>query len=91
MTGPLTGIGEGKVAVLKAVHGGRQLRTRLAALGLLPGTKIEVIQNSGKGPFVVSVRGSRIVIGRGMGRQMDVESPSNDQAPEAGLKDRSKP
>ncbi len=71
---PLTNIKEGVKAKLQSIKGGRQLRTRLAALGLLPGTEIEVIQNSGKGPFVVSVRGSRIVIGRGMASQVEVDS-----------------
>jgi len=74
MTMPLTNIKEGVKAKLQSIKGGRQLRTRLAALGLLPGTEIEVIQNSGKGPFVVSVRGSRIVIGRGMASQVEVDS-----------------
>ena len=71
---PLTNIKEGFKAKLQSIDGGRQLRTRLAALGLLPGTEIEVIQNSGKGPFVVSVRGSRIVIGRGMASNVHVDS-----------------
>jgi Fe2+ transport system protein FeoA len=54
-------------------EGGRQLRSRLAALGLLPGAELEVIQNSGQGPFVVAVKGSRIVIGRGMAARIAVE------------------
>ena len=57
----------------KSIDGGRQLRGRLAALGLLPGAELEVIQNSGQGPFVVAVRGSRIVIGRGMAARILVE------------------
>ncbi|MCP4291184.1 MAG: ferrous iron transport protein A [bacterium] len=73
MTIPLSSISEGLKAKLQIINGGRQLRTRLAALGLLPGTEVEVIQNSGKGPFVLSVRGSRIVIGRGMASQVEVE------------------
>ena len=68
----LTMIHEGGKAVLKAINGGNQLRGRLATLGLLPGTELEVIQNSGHGPFVVAVRGSRIVIGRGMAAQIEV-------------------
>lgn len=64
---------EGARATLLAIHGGQQIRGRLAAMGLLPGTKIEVVQNSGHGPFVVSVRGSRIVIGRGMAARLEVE------------------
>jgi len=70
---PLSMISEGKRAVLKKITGGRQLRGRLAALGLLPGTELEVIQNSGTGPFVVAVKGSRIVIGRGMASRIEVE------------------
>ena len=70
---PLTMIREGKKAVLQSIEGGRQLRSRLAALGLLPGTELEVIQNSGQGPFVVGVKGSRIVIGRGMAARIAVE------------------
>jgi len=71
---PLTMITEGKRAILRSIEGGRALRGRLAALGLLPGTELEVIQNSGHGPFVVAVRGSRIVIGRGMAARMAVDS-----------------
>ena len=70
---PLTQITEGRVATVLSIGGGRQLRTRLAALGLLPGTPLEVIQNSGQGPFIVGVRGSRIVIGRGMASRIEVE------------------
>lgn len=70
---PLTMVNEGNIAVLRSIDGGRQLRGRLAALGLLPGTELEVIQNSGHGPFVVSVKGSRIVIGRGMAARISVD------------------
>ena len=70
---PLTMVDEGKKAILRSIEGGRQLRGRLAALGLLPGTELEVIQNSGHGPFVVSVKGSRIVIGRGMAARISVD------------------
>ncbi len=70
---PLTMIREGKKAVLRSIEGGRQLRSRLAALGLLPGAELEVIQNSGHGPFVIAVKGSRIVIGRGMAARIAVE------------------
>jgi Fe2+ transport system protein FeoA len=37
---PLTMVGEGAKAVLRSIEGGRQLRGRLAALGLLPGTEL---------------------------------------------------
>jgi ferrous iron transport protein A len=69
----LTMVTEGARAVLRSIEGGRQMRGRLAALGLLPGTELEVVQNSGNGPFVVAVRGSRIVIGRGMAARIEVD------------------
>ncbi len=70
---PLTHVNEGNLAILKSIDGGRQLRGRLAALGLLPGARLQVVQNSGQGPFVVAVRGSRIVLGRGMAARILVE------------------
>lgn len=70
---PLSMVNEGMRAVLSSISGGRDLRGRLAALGLLPGTELEVIRNSGHGPFIVEVRGSRIVIGRGMASRIEVE------------------
>jgi len=70
---PLTQVQEGARMVLKAIDGGLELRGRLAALGLLPGTELEVIRNSGHGPFVISVKGSRVVIGRGMASRIEVE------------------
>ncbi len=70
---PLTMVETGSKAILRTITGGRQLRGRLAALGLLPGTEVQVVQNTGQGPFIVSVRGSRIVLGRGMAARMEVE------------------
>ncbi len=70
---PLTLVTEGHKAILRSIEGGRQLKGRLAALGLFPGTELEVIQNSGHGPFVVGVKGSRIVIGRGMAARISVD------------------
>lgn len=70
---PLTMVREGGKAIMRSVAGGQEVRGRLAALGLLPGTELEVIRNSGHGPFVVGVKGSRVVIGRGMAARIEVE------------------
>ena len=45
--------------------GGRGLRRRLAEMGLVPGEKMEVL-NRGPGPFIVFVKGTRLLLGRGM-------------------------
>ena len=45
--------------------GGLRLAHRLAEIGLTPGAPLEVINRS-PGPFIVAVRGARLVLGRGM-------------------------
>lgn len=53
-------------ATAKVLHlyGGRDLVTRLAALGLTPGVEVRMIQNFGHGPLIVLVRGTRLALGR---------------------------
>jgi Fe2+ transport system protein FeoA len=45
--------------------GGCGLTHRLAEMGLTPGEPMQVL-NRGPGPFIVLVRGTRLVLGRGM-------------------------
>ena len=70
---PLTMVETGKRVRLVSIAGGRRLRMRLAELGLVPGTEIDVINNSLHGPFILGVRGSRIALGRGMAFKIMVE------------------
>jgi len=53
------------VTFLAVTGGGRGLMLRLAEMGLTPGMRMEVL-NRGPGPFIVSVRGTRLMLGRGM-------------------------
>lgn len=55
----------GSSARVAALTGGHDLVARLAALGLTPGTRLEVAQNPGHGPVIVLVRDTRLVLGRG--------------------------
>jgi len=70
---PLAMIREGTKAILRSIHGGRGLRGRLAALGLVPGAEVTVLRNGGRGPFVVAVNNARICIGRGMAMKIEVD------------------
>jgi len=47
------------------IEAGRGLVGRLTALGLVPGTPVEVVSANG-GPLLLSVLGSRLILGRGM-------------------------
>lgn len=68
----LSNIGPGKVVKMVSVEGGLNLRSRLAAMGLIPGVEIEVLRSSSAGPFIVVVKGTRLVLGRGMAHKIMV-------------------
>ena len=73
VTARLSSVGAGQRARLRAVNAGRGLRSRLAAMGLVPGVELKVISNSAWGPFIVAVKESRVVLGRGMVDRIEVE------------------
>lgn len=68
----LGNVAKGKRVRFLAAEGGRALQGRLAAMGLVPGAEIEVIQNEGSGPIILCLRGSRIALGRGMACKIQV-------------------
>ena len=70
---PLTIVPEGRRVRLVAVDAGHGLQGRLAALGLVPGVEIEVLRNSRPGPFLIAVKGCRLMLGRRMARKITVE------------------
>ena len=63
----------GQVVRLLSVRAGDGLRKRLAEMGLVPGVELEVLQNASRGPFIIRVRGSRMVLGHGMAQKIIVE------------------
>ena len=70
---PLAMVEAGRLVRLVAVNAGRGLRSRLVAMGFMPGTELEVIRNNSHGPLIVAVRGCRVMLGRGMAQRMIVE------------------
>jgi len=63
---------------LVRIDAGRGLVARLAAMGLVPGVTLRVLNNAGQGPFVLAVRSGRIVLGRGVARKVAV-APMNSK------------
>ena len=61
----LANLSAGQQAMIESLHGGRGIVSRLAVLGFIPGQKISMIQNYGRGPLIVNVRGTRVALGRG--------------------------
>lgn len=54
----------GEHAALLEIHTGRGALGRMSSLGFTPGVDVEMIQNYGRGPLIVTVRGTRIALGR---------------------------
>jgi ferrous iron transport protein A len=63
----------GAHVLVRDLCGGRELAARLAAMGLVTGAHLEVLQNHGRGPLLVLVRDTRIVLGRGVASKVLVE------------------
>jgi DtxR family Mn-dependent transcriptional regulator len=63
----------GQKVRLAAIDAGEDLRSRLAALGMVPNVIITVISKGNPGPFIVSIKGSRIALGRKMADMVTVK------------------
>ena len=61
-----------KVRLFK-IEAGQALKARLAAMGFLPGVQFTVINNGHPGPFIINLKGCRIVLGRGMAAKIFVK------------------
>jgi Fur family ferric uptake transcriptional regulator len=66
----LSSLPAGAKARLASVDAGAGLRARLVAMGLRPGVPVTVVHNRGRGPFLVAVQGTRIMLGRGMAEKV---------------------
>lgn len=66
----------GATAVVRELDGGNEFSGRLAAMGLVLGAALQVMQNSGKGPMLVRVRDTRLALGRGEAQRILVERVS---------------
>jgi len=69
-TRPLSELNPGKTAAVQALRGGYGFRSRLAALGFTPGAGITMLQNLGHGPIIVTLRDTRIALGRGEAKKI---------------------
>jgi ferrous iron transport protein A len=54
------------------LNGGHEFVSRMSALGFVPGSEVQVVQNFGVGPMIVAVQGTRIALGREEARKVRV-------------------
>jgi Fe2+ transport system protein FeoA len=69
---PLSTVAAGRKVRLAKVDAGQNLKSRLAAMGLVPSVEMTVVRNGHPGPFVISVKGSKVMLGRGMAQKIMV-------------------
>jgi ferrous iron transport protein A len=69
---PLSQVAQGKTVIFVHADAGHGLNNRLAVMGLLPNVQFKVVNNHHPGPFVISLKGSRMVLGRGMANKIMV-------------------
>ncbi|MDX1814081.1 MAG: FeoA family protein [Candidatus Bathyarchaeia archaeon] len=74
----LTALRKGEVGTVSSVRAGygrdRVFEKRLMDMGLTPGTKVTVVKSAPfHGPIEISVRGSRLALGRGLAGRIFVE------------------
>ena len=74
LTKCLTECEKGEEVVVLRVNVGHNAKTRLANLGVVPSVKITKTKNAPfKGPLEITVKGSSLVIGRGLASKIIVE------------------
>jgi ferrous iron transport protein A len=76
---PLSKIRSGEKARLVTIEAGRGLSNRLASMGLVSNVEITVVSNSHPGPFVINVKGSKVMLGRGMANKIMVFVCNNEK------------
>lgn len=67
LTTYLTECESGEEVIVLSVNAGYRAKTRLANLGIVPGVKVKKIKDAPfRGPIEIKVRGSSLVLGRGL-------------------------
>jgi Fe2+ transport system protein FeoA len=77
---PLSSVRTGQKVWLTNIQAGDGLKSRLAAMGMVPNTEILVVSNGSPGPFVVAVKGCRIALGRGMAHKVMVQATQKQKS-----------
>jgi ferrous iron transport protein A len=72
----------GEMGVVRELHGGSHFRSRMVSLGFTPGVRVKMVQNYGHGAVIVSLRGTRVALGRGEARKVGVVPPADQGQPE---------
>lgn len=62
----------GDKCIVEGIERGHTLKKKLLDLGLTPGTEFRVINKRLNGPVIIEVRGTRLVLGRGIAKKISI-------------------
>lgn len=62
----------GEKGIIAQIKGGQGACKRLNELGLVPGVEIEIANKVTSGPVMIRVKGSKLALGRGLARKVEV-------------------
>lgn len=69
----LINLEENQNAIIVSIEAGSRATKRLADLGLTPNTLIKLLKKTFFGPLEIEVRGSKLVLGRGIASKIIVK------------------
>lgn len=69
---PLSTVSVGETVKLVRIEAGQGLNSRLASMGLVPNVEITVVSSGRPGPFIITVKDSKMMLGRGMAQKIMV-------------------
>lgn len=61
----LSAVPSGEWVQIQEMQGRHHFLSRMTSLGFTPGARLRVIQNFGRGPLIVTLRDTRVALGRG--------------------------
>jgi len=67
---PLSKVKAGQTVRVVRIDAGAGANARLASMGLVPRAEVSMISNGHPGPMVVSVKGAKMMLGRGMAHKI---------------------
>ena len=74
---PLIMAKPGETVIVREMTGCRHKQTRLASMGLRPGDRVEIIENTVGGRVILGLQNARLAIGRGMANKIMVSLVEN--------------
>jgi len=70
---PLSLCRNGDEVEVVEILGGRGIRERLFEMGIYPGVKVFIVNNSYHGPIVIALNSARVALGRGIAEKIFVK------------------